>query len=438
MRKTKIGLVCLTRKTFDYETAFNIFLDKVKEITADETVDWVSYPEQVIEERDAEKAAEYFLSSKIDGLVVVSGTFHLGQLALILNKRIGKPLLLWGFNELPYTGGKIRLNAVCGVNLDASNLYKGGTDNYCVHIGDDFNYDWVTAIKIKTSLESAKVGLVGYRAQGFYNVGVDELKLYKDIGVLVAHYELSDIFGEDVTEAELEREYAFVKKTFNCSKLSDEQVTLVARLIVSADKFVAKNGLDAVAVRCWPEFAKSYGVSPCAMMSVLQSRGIILACEGDIEAALSMIAVRAAGEATPYMADLSQVNYKENYALLWHDGVAPCNLWDGKCTRSLETYFAGGKGVTADFVLKSGVMSIFRIDTARGETRLFYEDGEAVPMQKLLSGTYAKVIFDRHIKDIIDTVVYSGIAHHVIMGYVQYKGAVKMLSRIMGWRLICG
>ena len=174
------------------------------------------------------------------------------------------------------------------------------------------------------------------------------------------------------------------------------------------------------------------------MMSVLQSRGMLLACEGDIEAALSMVAVRAAGEETPFMADLSQVNYAENYALLWHDGVAPCNLWDGRCNRSLETYFAGGKGVTADFFRKEGKMSILRIDTARGKTRIYYEEGEAFPMTKDLSGTYAKVVFNRPINEVVDMVTYTGVAHHVIMGYVQYQKAVTCLARLMNWELLYG
>ena len=39
------------------------------------------------------------------------------------------------------------------------------------------------------------VGLIGYRADGFFNVGVDELHLYKEIDALVIHYELNDLFG---------------------------------------------------------------------------------------------------------------------------------------------------------------------------------------------------------------------------------------------------
>lgn len=436
MRKPRIGIVCLSRKTFDYVTAYKIYLERVEEIIKDTSVEYYSYPSQVIEPSEAEDASNYFIDHHVDAVIVVSATFHLGHLALIINHKVNKPLLLWGFNELPYDGGKIRLNAVCGVNLNASNLYKGGNDTYCVSIGDTLDNDWVNAIKMKVALENTSIGIIGYRAQGFFNVGVDELHLYKEMGVLISHYELQDLFSKEASEEEIKLEEEFVRKTFDCSKLNDKQVYLVSRLCVSATKFMNENRLDVVAIRCWPEFAKNYGVSPCAMMSILQSRGYLLACEGDVEAALSMIAVRAVGEETPFMADLSQVNIEENFALLWHDGVAPCNLWNGKCNRSLETYFAGGKGVTADFVLKEGPMSIFRIDTARGKTRVYYEEGQAVEMDKLLSGTYAKVYFNRNIQDILDTVTYSGVAHHVIMGYVQYKKAVKYLSRINGWELI--
>jgi L-fucose isomerase-like protein len=436
MRKAKIGLVCLARKTFDYLTAFQLYQERVKALAKDASVDYVVYPNEVIEDVDAKEAAEYFVKERVDALVLVSGTFHLGSLALILNHEVKVPLLLWGFNELPYDGGKIRLNAVCGVNLNASNLYKGGNSTYVVHVGDTIDEDWVKAIKMKVAIESTSLGLIGFHAQGFYNVGVDELDLYKKTGVLINHYELSDFFGGIAMPEEVAAEEKELKRIFNVSKLTADQVEKVARLTVLASRFMKEKGLDVVAIRCWPEFAKGYGVSPCAMMSVLQSRGMLLACEGDIEAALSMVAVRAAGEATPFMADLSQVNYEENFALLWHDGVAPCNLWDGVCSRSLETYFAGGKGVTADFVMKSGKMSILRLDTARGVTRVYYEEGEAIPMAKQLSGTYAKVVFSRPISEVIDTVTYTGVAHHVIMGYVQYEKAARYFARIMGYEYL--
>ena len=436
MRKARIGVVCLTRKTYDYETAFSLYLSRCLEMEKDTSVQWKIYKENVIEPEDAVGAIHYLLQEEVDAVIMVSGTFHLGHLALMINDALKKPILLWGFDELPYNGGKIRLNAVCGVNLDASNLYKAGVDNFVVTIGDKVDENWIKAIKGLVAIKTTTIGIVGYRAQGFYNVGIDELNLYKNTGLLINHYEISDLFKIQASEEVIQKEKEYILSSFDVSQLNDKQVDLVARLVASTLLFLKEKNVDALAIRCWPEFAATYGISPCAMMSILQGRGILLACEGDVEALISMICVKALGEATPFMADLSQVNFKEDYALLWHCGVAPCSLWDKKCVRSLDTYFAGGKGVTAGFVLKEGDFSIFRIDTARGKTRLFYEEGTALPMEKLLTGTFAKVKFTHSVKDVLDKVVNNGIAHHVIMGYIRYKEVVKILAKLMNWDVI--
>ena len=436
MRKARIGVVCLTRKTYDYETAFSLYLSRCLVMEKDTSVQWKIYNENVIEPEDAVGAIHYLLQEEVDAVIMVSGTFHLGHLALMINDALKKPILLWGFDELPYNGGKIRLNAVCGVNLDASNLYKAGVDNFVVTIGDKVDENWIKAIKGLVAIKTTTIGIVGYRAQGFYNVGIDELNLYKNTGLLINHYEISDLFKMQASEEVIQKEKEYILSSFDVSQLNDKQVDLVARLVASTLLFLKEKNVDALAIRCWPEFAATYGISPCAMMSILQGRGILLACEGDVEALISMICVKALGEATPFMADLSQVNFKEDYALLWHCGVAPCSLWDKKCVRSLDTYFAGGKGVTAGFVLKEGDFSIFRIDTARGKTRLFYEEGTALPMEKLLTGTFAKVKFAHSVKDVLDEVVNNGIAHHVIMGYIRYKEVVKILAKLMNWEVI--
>lgn len=432
----RIGVVCLARKTFDFNAAFEIYNQKINELKKIENVDWCFIDDLVIEIEDAKNAARKLSSYGVDGLVIISGTFHLGHLALILNKEVRKPILLWAFNELPYNGGKIRLNSVCGVNLNASNLYKSGCDNFISIVSDTIDIEWIDALRMKKALESAHVGLVGYNAHGFFNLGTEPLSTYKNTGVLVDHYEISDMYSSEVEKEELETSIENVKNLFDCSGVTDEQVKKVANLVESSKKFMKNNSLDAIAVRCWPEFAANYGISPCAAMSILQDMGYITACEGDVEAALSMYAIKAAGGDRPFLADLSQVNLEEDYALMWHCGVAPAGLWDGKSIRSLDTYFAGGKGVTADFVMKSGEITIMRIDSARGRTRVFIEKGHAMPMQKELKGTYAKVRFDKHIKEILNIVTKTGVAHHVAMVYGNYVEVFKKFANLLGFEVI--
>ncbi len=436
LQKIKLGVVCLTRTTYEYKTAQKMFNETMEDLKKIPEVEYTFIKECVIEVADAEAAATKLLAANVDGVVIISGTFHLGHLALVFAKYIKKPFLLWAYNELPYDGGKIRLNSVCGLNLNASNLYKTGKDDYNCIIGDKIDEKWIAALRIKVALENAKIGLVGYRAHGFFNVGVDDMDLYQKTGILVDHYEISDMYSQPVTDEELEVAEKEVRELFICREVNDTQVKNVARLCVSATKFIGKNNLSAVAVRCWPEFATNYGVSPCAAMSILQSKGLILACEGDIEGALSMMAGAAIGAETPFLADLSQVDLKEDFALLWHCGVAPANLWDGKCERTLDTYFAGGKGVTAGFVMKEGHVNLLRFDTARGKTRMFIAAGESIEMKKQLCGTYTKVKFEQSISELLDRVTETGVAHHLAMFYGEYRDILKMVAKMMNYEVI--
>ena len=117
-----IGVVCLARKTFDYKAAEQIYQKIQGHLEKIENVTFECIPNLIIELSDARDAAFTLADKKIDGLICISGTFHLGHLLLEINKKIDMPIYLWGQNELPYDGGKIRLNSVCGVNLNASNL----------------------------------------------------------------------------------------------------------------------------------------------------------------------------------------------------------------------------------------------------------------------------------------------------------------------------
>jgi len=116
--------------------------------------------------------------------------------------------------------------------------------------------------------------------------------------------------------------------------------------------------------------------------------------------------------------------------------VAPCNLWDGRCVRSLDTYFAGGKGVTADFVLKEGELSVLRLDSAFGNYRVFLQRAYAIPMEKQLKGTYLKAKFEVPVQDVLNKVIEHGVAHHASVVYGTYIEPFRIAAKIAGWEVI--
>ena len=434
MQKTKIGVVALIRNTFDFETAKRMYAQTKNELQSNKRFDWCFVDEAVMEPAEAEVAGLKLRSANVDAVVLLSATFHLGHLALIINKLVNKPMLLWGYDELPYNGGKIRLNSVCGVNLNASNLYKAGVDSYCCHVGNSIDENWLKAVDMAAALDHAHIGIAGYRADGFFNLDTEDLSTYRNTGALIDHYELSDLMTEPDEALGFSQEE--IKKIFDCSGITEAQLEKTSTLTRSMEAFLVKNKLDALAIRCWPEFAKTFGCAPCGAMSLLGAKGYTLGCEGDAEGTISMLCCNRISPLPAFLADLSQVDLQKDYALMWHCGVAAYPLWDNKSVRALDTYFAGGKGVTADFVMREGEVTIMRIDTARGKTRLFMEHGSVIPMTKDLKGTYCKVRFDRSISDILNTVTETGVAHHVAMIYGDQREAFKKLARIKGFEVI--
>lgn len=425
----RLGIVCLARNTFDYNAAKELYDHILKDLEKLENVCICAVKELVMEVDDAKKAAKELYNYDVDGIAIISGTFHLGHLALEIKKVNDKPLLLWGLPELPYNGGKIRLNSVCGVNLNASNLVKSGCTDFTYIVDNKIDEDFIDALRISACLKNAKVGLLGHHAHGFFNTDVDDLGLYKQFGILIEHYELEQLCNYNYDAKQKQEYYDKLSKVFDLKGISHKQAELVAELSAKLKAFTDDNKLNALAIRCWPEFASGFGIAPCAAMSILQSEDLVLACEGDIDCAITMLCHQAVGAKTPFMADLSQVNISENFALMWHCGVAPCNLCDGVCSPTLDTYFAGGRGVTAGFVMKSGLINIARFDSINGKYRLLQQKGKAIPMEKLLTGTYAKVIFDENMKKVLDKVVYSGIAHHVSMVYGDYTKAMSIFAK---------
>lgn len=435
MKQTiKLGVVCLTRNTFDFTAAANMYKDVLNDLKKLESVKLVAVENTIMESEEARNAGNLFATNNVDGLVIISGTFHLGHLLLEIKKICNKPILLWALPELPYNGGKIRLNSACGVNLNASNLVKSGITDFVYHIGPSIDNNWVDAIRMIKALKDSRIGIVGYRAHGFFNVGVDELALYGKFGVIIDHFELSDLYKE--TENFDNSYINKINDTFDTSSLIGNKIPKVAALAFALKSFMIKNNLKALAIRCWPEFAQGYGIAPCASMSLVQDEDYIVACEGDIDCTITMICHQAAGANKPFMADISQVNLDEGTALLWHCGVAPCSLANGKSICSLDSYHAGGKGVTAGFVLKEGDISIARLDSINGKYRIFMEKGKSLPMEKLLTGTYAKVEFSHPMKEVFDKLVYSGVAHHVSMVYGDYSEVFKVFSRLKDIEII--
>ncbi|MGC9218028.1 MAG: L-fucose/L-arabinose isomerase family protein [Athalassotoga sp.] len=439
--KIKIGVVPLVRSTYDVKEGNRIYTAQIKRLRNMQDVDWVAFEKGIEDENEFPDVLKTLYG--VDGVILVSNTFHLGTfVSKLLSEFPNIPILIWALPEPAYNGGRIRINSLVGAHLDGSNIYKMGHDNFEFFYGtmeeDHFSEklnQWLDALRIVKKWKNAKIGLIGAHAKSFFNIDVYEPALYSDIGGEIEYVSLESVFNSRIEEEFIDKEAEEIRKIYSFGENMDEaRLKKVAKLSLTFEKMVNDSKFDAMAIRCWPEFASVYGISPCAAMSKFMVKHIPIACEGDIEGSLGMMAYKSIGCNEVFLADVSQI-IDENDLLLWHCGVAPYNTWDGKSEKTLDTYFANGHGVTVGFVLKTGPVTIMRVDYARGKWRIFLQEGEVVPMEKELKGTYARVKVKSSI-DVVEKLIKNGFAHHVVLGYGNYSEVIKELAKIKNWEVV--
>jgi L-fucose isomerase-like protein len=117
----------------------------------------------------------------------------------------------------------------------------------------------------------------------------------------------------------------------NWSDVPGEKLDILTKVSVAIDDFIHDYRLDCLALRCWIEIEKELGVSPCVLLSELNDRGFVAACELDVCNAIPMYALSLASQRPAACLDWNN-NYgnEENKCILFHCGPVPQSLMVAK------------------------------------------------------------------------------------------------------------
>lgn len=67
---------------------------------------------------------------------------------------------------------------------------------------------------------------------------------------------------------------------------------------------------------------------------------------------------------------------------------------------------------------------------------MFLQKATAIPMEKLLRGTYMKAVFSRPVKEVLGLVIDNGLAHHSSVVYGDFLRPLRIAAKLKGWRVI--
>lgn len=442
MERLRVGYICLARRSFDIQYAEGLFKESLAALKAMD-VDLKHMPDLTITEEECKAATDHLLAERVDVVIVQYSTFSLGTLMPMIAQSLSVPIILWGVPEPSLGGGRLRSNSFCGINMNAHTLMR---------LGRQYEYVFCRPKEVAAALEdilsvmlclkrlrNTRVGLVGYRVPGFYTSTFDELGLRRLTGVEVHHITLVEALEEArrVDEAARTREVQAIRREACRVEAPDEEVAKAAALYLAFRKIAEKHRLDALAVKCWPEFPEFYGIAVCATIGRLNHHGIVTSCEGDVYGAVTMLMERALTGETPVFMDFVYIDEQDNTGIAWHCGAAPmCLAADPKQVelRKHSTVEGGDKkGLAAEFAIRGGgPATLARLSAGRDALRLFFAGGDAIEKGKALRGNPMTIRFHSPVREVVDVIMREGLEHHYAVVHADIRPKLRRLAKWLG------
>jgi len=95
-----------------------------------------------------------------------------------------------------------------------------------------------------------------------------------------------------------------------------------------------------------------------------------------------------------------------------------------------------GVGVTIEFPLKPGQITLTRIATVEDNYRILLATGDALETDLLARGTPVRAKMARSVADLIETIIYQGFPHHYVVGYGDVSREIKELARLWDLKVV--
>jgi L-fucose isomerase-like protein len=440
LMKLRIALIPLARKTFDMELAGEVAAAVRTRLALDlELVDPIQQNpawNMITDLPSACAVADWLKSQPLDLLIILQATFADSTMVTALAEAVDAPLFLWAIPEAR-TGGRLRLNSLCGVNLAAHALKLRGKDYEYVYAAPDSTEalkkirTLAAAGNVHRRLRSARLGVLGEHPDGFDTCHLDEAEL-GSLGLTVERIELSSVFAAaraQAPEAVAGVRSGLVHRLEGLDMVDQPALDKSFRVYLALKQIATEKNLAGLAVRCWPEFFTDLGCAACGPMSMLSDECVPCSCEADINGTVTQLILQMLSDAPAFGSDLVSVDEAADTAVLWHCGLAPLSMAGMHPHAGIHSNRK--LPLVMEFPLKPGRVTIARLSRASGTLRLVYGRGEIFPASKSFSGTSGVVLFERPVQQVLDTIIHEGLEHHVSLTYGDHVNELLALAHLL-------
>jgi len=408
---------------------------------------------------DAKRCAELFArnADSIDGIIVTLPNFGDEKAVAETIKRSGLcvPILIQAEPDAP---GKMaitnRRDSFCGKISVCNNLRQAGvsytlTKSHTVAVKSaafkNELENFAAVCSVVKGLQNARLGAIGARTGAFNTVRYSE-KLLELAGISIETIDLSEILGRVALLADndrgVKRKLNAIKKYVNTNSIPHQALVRMAKFGYVVDQWTAQSDIAGTAIQCWTSLEEFFGITPCALMSMMSEKLLPSACEVDMMGLLAMYILQLAGQSPAALLDWNN-NYGDDpdKCVCFHCSNLPISFF--KAARmDYQEIIAGtvGKENTYGTVvgrIAPGKATFCRTttDDAAGVISAYTGEGEFTNDKLQTFGGYG-VMKIKNLQTLMQYVCSMGFEHHVAVSRCQKADAIaEALGNYMGWEL---
>jgi hypothetical protein len=449
-----IGVLPLGRPTFDVVFAEEMLAGMMADLRA--SGHRLVGSEELLMTPDATEVAMADIKAENpDRILILQVTFTDAVMTCRIADTFTQPLAIWAVPE-PRLGGRLRLNAFCGLNLASHALglrgrlfswryaapHTSGIEALlaeepmvCPLIPQKAEADPEYGGALLDGLRGKTIARIGAHPDGFDTCGYDSARLADLTGMTVTGFELSDLFDRARAAPESAANGLRTTLSEDLAGLDDVNQTELdrsLRLKLALDGMKAEGGFDAFAIRCWPETFTEYGGAVCGPASMMGEGRVPCACEADVYGAATQLLLQAASDQPVFLVDLVDLDPEDDTGVVWHCGQAPISMADPDVVARATIHTNRKMPLLFEFPLKPGPVTFVRLSQARGRQSLIIARGEMLKRDMAFTGTSGVVTFERPAREVLARVIDSGLEHHMALAYGDHVGALESFAAAAG------
>lgn len=253
--------------------------------------------EVLYNEKDVQPVVDLMRKERADAIFIINSNFGNEEVAAMVTKELGLPVLLWGpLDDVFEPDGSRHTDSQCGLFGVSRQMQRYGVPFSYIEncrVNDPIFADGLdkfvrVACMIK-NFRGMRIAQVGLRPKPFCSVIFNEGELMQRFGMHIIPVNMAVIIDKynrilKERDAELEEGAKILFERYQMDKDTPPLAKKIYAFVLLYKEIFEEYDVDVISSECWTSMQLGVGAMPCTAYSILADMGYIVSCESDMHA----------------------------------------------------------------------------------------------------------------------------------------------------------